>query len=492
MPPKIWLQASLLFLLGVLLRLPFQSHILHEWDSVQFALALDNFDIRLHQPHPPGMFVFYIFLGRLINLFIQDANSSLVCLSTIATGLATAAIFILSATWFNRKIAFTIALLMLSSPLVWFQGEVALSYMLEFSWVLLIVWSCYHLPKGNKLILFASTILIGLSGGIRPNTLFFTLPLWLVAVFIAYRARKYNLNQLFTAVILGIVSVASWYIPLIIMSGGWQEYWQAMQPWLNEHPQDGAGRSWQGIYLNFKMLLEALLYGVGFALIPTIWLFWHKGKKLLRLNQDLRKLTLLIWILPGLIYLLFIHMQRLGHSFTILPAVIIIAGWATYQVGQKMKPFKPNAPVVLPLMILLGNSWFFLFVPGRLDNVPSWQTIRDYDRHIGERVEVISQKFSPESTMIITRGRNARAREFYLPDYAGSTRTYEPGREEETLPENLRNLVLFEDKVMKKLPVDSGYKTLALPTKGEIRYFTWDKNKKVIIKKNSVKIVQKS
>ena len=121
--PNIWLEAAFFCLLGVLLRLPCQSHILHEWDSVQFALALDNFDIRLHQPHPPGMFVFYILLGRLCHLFIPDANASLVCLSTIATGLATATIFILTSNWLGRATGRIIALVLLTSPLVWFQGE---------------------------------------------------------------------------------------------------------------------------------------------------------------------------------------------------------------------------------------------------------------------------------------------------------------------------------------------------------------------------------
>src|SRR5687767_5428741 len=91
----LWKQGAVILLLtlGIISRLPFQSNILHHWDSINFALALDHFDLYMHRPHPPGMFVFYILLGRLINWALQDPNASLVWISIITTGLGAAAIF---------------------------------------------------------------------------------------------------------------------------------------------------------------------------------------------------------------------------------------------------------------------------------------------------------------------------------------------------------------------------------------------------------------
>ncbi len=483
------LQAIILCCLAIWLRLPFQSQILHEWDSVQFALALDNFDIRLHQPHPPGMFVIYVFLGRFLNLFMADANTSLVWLSTLSAGLATATIFLLTTTWFGRQTGLITALLILASPLVWFQGEVALSYMLEFFWTLLIVWGCFYLRYGNKFAFYSSTILLGLAGGIRPNTLFFLAPLWLAAFLFGLRNNKYQIKHFLIALFLGLIAVACWFLPLVMMSGGFPEYWQGMQPWLNKHPQDGVGRSFQGVYLNLKMLVEALLYGLGFSLISLIWILRRQGKQIIsKWRSDWRLQTLLLWIIPGFCYLLLIHIQRLGHTFTILPALIIIAGWATSRAMGELQLSRPKSAVILLFLILIGNGLFFLLFPGKLDNIPVWQTIRDYDLQISERVQLISQEFIPEETMVITRGRNSRIREFYLPEYTGSSRVYEPGKETEILPANLRNLVLFGDRVMSELNPDSGYQTLKLPTTGEIRYFSWSKNQQVTLSKNKVEI----
>jgi hypothetical protein len=32
-----------------------RSHWLDDWDSVNFAFALDDFDVMRHRPHPPGI-----------------------------------------------------------------------------------------------------------------------------------------------------------------------------------------------------------------------------------------------------------------------------------------------------------------------------------------------------------------------------------------------------------------------------------------------------
>ncbi|HXW01616.1 MAG TPA: hypothetical protein VEC93_24610, partial [Anaerolineae bacterium] len=43
-----------LFALGVLSRLPFTGDILYHWDSINFALSLQHFDVAAGQPHVPG------------------------------------------------------------------------------------------------------------------------------------------------------------------------------------------------------------------------------------------------------------------------------------------------------------------------------------------------------------------------------------------------------------------------------------------------------
>src|SRR5919198_1092555 len=59
--------ATLLSVVTVASRLPYRTRMLYNWDSVQFALALREYDVVKHQPHPPG-YVLYVALGRRVFL----------------------------------------------------------------------------------------------------------------------------------------------------------------------------------------------------------------------------------------------------------------------------------------------------------------------------------------------------------------------------------------------------------------------------------------
>ena len=74
----------LFFFLILISRIPFASKILYSWDAVQLSLALDNFNLQQHQPHPPG-YILYVGLGKIFNLFFNNPNFSYVLISIIAS-----------------------------------------------------------------------------------------------------------------------------------------------------------------------------------------------------------------------------------------------------------------------------------------------------------------------------------------------------------------------------------------------------------------------
>src|SRR5438876_1162313 len=87
--------SGLLVCAVALSRFLFRSHYLYDIDSVNYALALDRFDPTVHQPHPPGYFL-YVYLGRLARLAFRDSNTALVFLSIVASCAAAAMIYVLA------------------------------------------------------------------------------------------------------------------------------------------------------------------------------------------------------------------------------------------------------------------------------------------------------------------------------------------------------------------------------------------------------------
>ena len=55
---RLVLLALILTAFVVYTRVRYHAPYLYSWDSVSFALSLENYDIRLHQPHPPGYFLY--------------------------------------------------------------------------------------------------------------------------------------------------------------------------------------------------------------------------------------------------------------------------------------------------------------------------------------------------------------------------------------------------------------------------------------------------
>src|ERR1700694_3970218 len=135
-------------------RIPLAGRYLFDWDSLQFALGMQRFNLASHRPHPPG-YVGYIFLGRLLAaLFGGDANLGLVALSILAEALSVAAVFLFASPLLGQFAGLAAAVLLLTSPLYWLYGETALTYGLE---------------PGLSLIGFWVVLPGGLAGGEGPG-----------------------------------------------------------------------------------------------------------------------------------------------------------------------------------------------------------------------------------------------------------------------------------------------------------------------------------
>lgn len=483
-------------MIGVISRVPFRSDVLHHWDSVNFALALEHFDVRLHQPHPPGTFVFYILFGRLFNSFLNDANASLVWVSIAATGLATACMFMLVTSWFSRRDAAIITSLMLSSPLVWFQGEVALSYMLEFSWVLLIAFVCLRERDVGRGLLYLSAALIGLAGGIRPNTPFFLFPLWLFVLINGLRQRRYSVKDLVIALILMAVGVTAWAVPMIAMSGGPAAYWDMLETWRAGHVE--ASGTAQGFGLHLARLGVFVAYATGGALLAIVYAIlknWRRIKE--TALHDWRAQSLAAWILPGLAYHVFIHVQQSGHTFTIMPVIIIIAGISVISLGRDLQRYNHSALQFVAFAVIALNGLLFLFGPAdifgpsRVTLVPPTRAaIQSYDNYVSERLEAIRKNFLPEETTVLADSRNFRLPDYYLRDYQANYLSHQL-TESVTLPDSVRALVFFDDPAPYSFSPGFMLDTLMLPQGGSIQYVRWRSDQQVSVSRSHFEVKNK-
>ncbi|MCM2357774.1 MAG: DUF2723 domain-containing protein [Geobacteraceae bacterium] len=404
----------LLFISALASRIPFTSGFLYHYDSCQFALALKKYDISLHQPHPPGYFL-YVMLGRLVNLATDDANAIFVSLSVFFSALTVVAIYYLGKELYFENAALLAAALAITSPSLWFHGEVALTYALEAFFSTVIALSCWKMSRGKHGLPWLAAILMGVAGGIRQNTPVFLFPLWL------YAMKDLPPRKIFASLgLFGLVSL-SWFIPMVWMTGGWNQYRHAFQElWLFTAGHNSVfERGWPFFSLYASTLIHFVIYGIGLGL-PILGLMAYSlmiGKKTEPSGRQ-RAVFFSLWILPALLFhlFIFIHPANPGYSLIFLPALVLLTAASTELLAERIKKAtNKDFRVALAIGLIVSNSFIFLFL-----NIPvSFPEIRNHDRRISALL-ASCRAFDPSNTAIFARSSitfGFRHIMYYLPEY---------------------------------------------------------------------------
>jgi len=253
---------------AVLSRLPFVSQVLYHWDSVNFAFAISEFNLEKEQPHPPG-YLLYVLLSRLVNLLFGNPNSTMVAISILSSGLAAVVLYLLTRAMFNRTIGIAASLFMITSPLFWFYGEIALPHSLDAFLVISCALLLYAGQK-NRTAGYWAVGLTAAAGGFRPQTLVFLLPLLL------YTAVRYQRAHFFRWAAIGLIVCLAWFVPLISLSGGLQSYLTILGQFsdrFQSSTSDFSGAGLQGLVRNGTKLMLYTAYGLGFCGLGLI-VFW--------------------------------------------------------------------------------------------------------------------------------------------------------------------------------------------------------------------------
>lgn len=407
--------AALIFAVCVLSRLPFTSRLLYNMDSVQFALGMREFDVALHQPHPPGYFL-YVMMGRAMSLVFSGPNTALIAVSILFSGLAAVMLYVLADELFGKAAGITAAVIGITSPLMWLHGEVALSYMPEAFMSLLVAWLCLKAIRGGYGYALAASVALAVAGGIRQNTMVFLMPLWLYSVY------GFGLKRAAYCLAAFALAVSAWFVPMTIATGGYERYSAALRAhWLDAN--------WRGIHMhwiafNAKYMSFFILSGLILAAVPLIELglgALHRRRRVVA-DRDMA-VFFALWLLPAFLFhlVIFTHPAVPGHSLIYLVGLIILAArGAEYTVSQISSAARRLSPVAIRAavagLIAAANTAFFLFAPSPF----SANGIAGHDRTLSGYLEAVRSGFSPKDTEIIATDRflySYRHAMYYLPEY---------------------------------------------------------------------------
>jgi transmembrane protein TMEM260 (protein O-mannosyltransferase) len=496
-----------LALVTLLSRWPYRARMLYNWDAVQFALALHEFDVAKHQPHPPG-YLLYVALGRLLNASLADPTLAYVALAMLFSAGSTFVLYWLGRRLYDRATAVTAASLLAVSPLFWFYGSVGLTYAGEAFAASLVAWFAYGALSGHVPSLYWGALALGLTGGMRQSVLVLLLPLWLGSALLGVPSRRRQ------AIAVGILSasVLAWLLPMLWLTGGAAAYVGASTQLYGSVllPTSVLGGSLEITLAQIRYLLESTLVGLGpLGLVALILPAYSR-----RMGWRRPEWFLLGWMVPPVIFYMLIHFGQAGYVLTFLPALVIllsrVLAWAIAAGSERLR--RPNwrwaltTATLLPLVLI--NTGFFVsarpmprefdrragdtWVWRARDEFHDWimsrtaAALREHEAVIRTYVETIRAVYDPGDTALVTELGNPRSYPwlrhamFYMPEYpiyqvqvgamplgfyapqSAATMILTPGARI-TLPVGIRQLVWFVDHWDPATQPPAGLREVQLP-----------------------------
>ena len=362
----------------------FRSHYLYDIDSVNFGLALGRFDPSVFQPHPPGYFL-YICLGRLAGMILRDPNAALVAISIAASCGAAWMIYLITEAWHGRGAAGVSAVLFVVSPLCWFHGTVALTYIVEAFFSALVGYLCWKVYTGEARVAVPAAVALAAAAGFRPSTVLFLGPLWIASVWRAPRRHRW------LALAALVTAALAWFIPMILASGGVAAYFGSLAHLWRLVP----GRR---TTLADPALAVARIFTIAWIFVlcfgaASALLFWRgTGAH----AAPGRSKFIWVWVGPGLLFFAFVFLNYVNSGYLLVlcpPMFALLAGRGYEWLTMSRKQWARWAAAAG----LTANCAFFAFAPVYC----SHQGVRVFERAMRTISRDFSEGLDPKTTLIV-------------------------------------------------------------------------------------------
>jgi hypothetical protein len=419
------------------LRAPLRSEYGYYWDSVQFALAVEHFDMRAGLPHPPGFFL-YVMLGRLVNVFVGDPLRALVWINVVTGAVLVGVTFLLAHALFGRRCGWLTGVIMATSPLTWFYSEFALTTIPDALLVVTMALVCWRVWRtgGTWGEVIGLSVLLAVMGGIRGQTVPGMLPLWLATF---WRMRERRWAKLAAGLILAAGLMLAWLIPMLAMTGGWGTFIELVRTKSRfDAPLRLVGGGLPALMENIAIVTGTMMLGLlaaGVVPISQFWIFVRRTaveQRATAYEANVSQLSLLAWwIVPQLLFgTAIMYTFAPGYVLSYFPAVAVLAGFGVAEFCGRtgVRSWLAGA------LIVAVNGWFFLCEPAMARSLPrltmSAAELRRQDRQLEAWTRTIRKRYRPDEVMIWHSGQwylwGIRHFQYFLPEYENWLLTHDP------------------------------------------------------------------
>src|SRR3989344_5430097 len=124
MNKKDYVICFVLLLIAFFSRIPLTEAIQSHWDGPQYSIGVVRYSLEQDTPSPPG-YPLYIFMARLINVFVGDPHRALILESVLFSFIGTVVFYLAGKNLFNRVVGVISSLIFISGSTFYYFGLTA-------------------------------------------------------------------------------------------------------------------------------------------------------------------------------------------------------------------------------------------------------------------------------------------------------------------------------------------------------------------------------
>ncbi|MFK2827040.1 hypothetical protein QYG89_15415 [Bacillus sp. B190/17] len=262
---KLVVVFSFLLMIGmVLAQLMFVNSFASTYDQVDFALALERYDVLAMQPHFPG-YPYFILGGALIHQWIADKAASLTLFNVLIYASAVVPMYKLARSRLSASLSILTAALIYSAGFVVLMVNQPMSEGAAIAVLWWYVWSIYaaHENQGvwsNILPLFLLSVLLGIRLSYLPfisGVLFLFYKKW--------QSRQLQMNQLFSLGCLAIMFQLLWIGGVAITEGSFIGFMKLAFAFTNGHFNEWGGTAASADRSFIERLYQLVVENIGWT-----------------------------------------------------------------------------------------------------------------------------------------------------------------------------------------------------------------------------------
>lgn len=334
------------------------------WDSVDFALALERFDLFMMQPHFPG-YPYFILGGMVLHYFIADPVEALVTFNVIVTVLSTIPIYFLARKWLTVESSIMVTLFVYTNSYFMVLADQPMSEAAAIGMLWWYIWSLFVARTDKRFaVKLVPLFLFSIVIGIRLSYLPFGIGLVLMLIedwhMMKQKPKQKKLLRTSFFVLFAILFQLIWVVGLMLTEGDPVTFMKLAYGFVEGHFQDWGGAAtstsmpvferflWLGIhhFIWTGLAGQSVIVLTGYGVILLIGLV-KASQRHLEVMEKREWLYFICLISAYFVWTLFA--QNIEKPRHIVPAAVVVA--FLFAVWSVIKGNKVAVQLVLGLVI---------------------------------------------------------------------------------------------------------------------------------------------